>query len=117
MMPTYHIGSLDEASRQILAEGDGQEDAGQKRATFLHPRSWTSALLHCKRVVSWDTRIFTFQLEHEDQTLGLPVGQHLMIRFRDPRTQEAIIRSYTPISSITQKGFMDILVKVYFATN
>jgi nitrate reductase (NAD(P)H) len=117
MMPTYHIGSLDEASRRILAEGEVKADADEKRATFLQPRSWTPALLHCKRIVSWDTRIFTFQLEHEDQTLGLPIGQHLMIRLRDPKTGEALVRSYTPISSTTQKGFMDVLVKVYFATN
>ena len=36
-----------------------------------------------------------------------------MIRLRDPVTREAIIRSYTPISQTTQKGFCDVLIKVY----
>lgn len=31
-------------------------------------------------------------------------------------TREAIIRSYTPISEGTDKGVLDILIKVYFAT-
>lgn len=118
MMPSYHIGTLDEASKKVLSEGEVQSVQGsEKRSTFLQSRSWTSAVLHAKRIVSWDTRIFTFQLEHEDQTLGLPIGQHLMIRIRDPATKDAIIRSYTPVSDTAKKGYMDVLVKVYFATN
>jgi nitrate reductase (NAD(P)H) len=118
MMPSYHIGTLDEASKKVLSEGEVQSVKGsEKRSTFLQSRSWTSAVLHAKRIVSWDTRIFTFQLEHEDQTLGLPIGQHLMIRIRDPATKDAIIRSYTPVSDTAKKGYMDVLVKVYFATN
>ena len=118
MMPGYHIGTLDEASKLVLSEGElAGETSNEKRATFLQSKSWTNAVLCGKRIVSWDTRVFSFQLEHAEQTLGLPVGQHLMIRLRDPVTKEAIIRSYTPISDTTKKGFLDVLVKVYFATN
>lgn len=118
MMPSYHVGTLDEASRKVLCEGEVQSaNSSEKRSTFLQSRSWTSAILHCKRIVSWDTRIFTFRLEHDDQTLGLPIGQHLMIRLRDPESKDAIIRSYTPISDTAKKGYLDVLVKVYFATN
>jgi nitrate reductase (NAD(P)H) len=39
-----------------------------------------------------------------------------MMRLRDPVTREAIIRSYTPISEITKKGYVDVLVKLYFST-
>ena len=49
--------------------------------------------------------------------LGLPVGQHLLIRLRDPLTREAIIRSYTPISDSTDKGSLEVLVKIYFASS
>ena len=45
--------------------------------------------------------------------LGLPVGQHLMIRLRDPVEREAIIRPYTPISEINSKGRLDVLIKLY----
>lgn len=115
MMPEYHIGSLDEASKRVLSEGEVQpERSNTPRPTFLQPRAWTKAVLHAKKIISWDTRVFTFRLEHENQTVGLPIGQHLMIRLRDPVTREAIIRSYTPISETGKKGFLDVLVKIYF---
>ncbi|KAF2793453.1 nitrate reductase [Melanomma pulvis-pyrius CBS 109.77] len=116
MMPTYHIGSLDEVSRRILADGEPQNESTEPRPVFLDTRVWNKALLHKKVAVSWDTRIFTFKLEHDEQPLGLPTGQHLMIRLRDPVTREAIIRSYTPVSQTTKKGYCDVLVKIYFDT-
>ncbi|OAP55671.1 hypothetical protein AYL99_09823 [Fonsecaea erecta] len=119
MMPQFHIGSLDEAAKTALTAGSDETQSidhqGQPPETFLHPKAWKKAILHGKRIVSQDTRIFTFKLEHPAQRLGLPVGQHLMVRLRDPVTREAIIRSYTPISDIDDRGFMEMLVKVYFA--
>ena len=116
-MAGYHLGTLDESSKITLSQGETQITDDSPRPTFLQPRSWMTAPLHSKHVISWDTRIFTFRLSHTEQTLGLPVGQHLMIRLRDPVTREAIIRSYTPISASSKKGFMDVLVKVYFDTS
>lgn len=116
MMPDYHIGSLDEASKKLLAEGETTAEDTQPRPLFLDQRVWHKTLLHSKVNVSWDTRIFTFKLDHNEQGLGLPTGQHLMIRLRDPVTREAIIRSYTPISQTTKKGFLDVLIKVYADT-
>jgi nitrate reductase (NAD(P)H) len=118
MMPAYHIGSLDDAGKTALSEGETQTGAPiEPRDTFLQPRVWTKAVLSGKKIVSWDTRIFTFRLEHPQQALGLPVGQHLMVRLRDPVTRDAIIRSYTPISEVTDKGTLEMLVKVYFESN
>ena len=113
MMVNYHIGSLDEASRRVLSRGEVQAEPSGPRPTFLDARVWSRAILHSKVSVSWDTRIFTFKLEHDEQPLGLPIGQHLMMRLRDPVTREAIIRSYTPISETTKKGYADVLAKVY----
>lgn len=115
MMPTYHIGSLDEEGKKALSGEDVQPDpSAAPTPTFLDSRNWKKAILHSKTTVSWDTRIFTFKLEHDAQTVGLPTGQHLMIRLRDPVTREAIIRSYTPISETSKPGYMDVLVKIYF---
>ncbi|EXJ53318.1 nitrate reductase [NADPH] [Cladophialophora psammophila CBS 110553] len=116
MMPKYHIGSLDEAAKTALTAGETETDqSANPPETFLNPKAWKKAILHGKRIVSWDTRVFTYKLEHPEQRLGLAVGQHLMVRLRDPATREAIIRSYTPISEINDQGFMEMLVKVYFA--
>ena len=115
MMPTYHVGTLDSASQKALACGEAAaEGSAEPRDVFLQARAWTTATLHAKRSVSWDTRVFTYQLQHAGQTLGLPTGQHLMIRLRDPVTREAIVRSYTPVSEPTARGFLDVLIKVYF---
>ena len=114
MMPDYHIGTLDKASMAELQQGPEDKPFSDHRPTFLEPKSWSKATLQSKRTVSWDTRVFTFKLEHEEQVLGLPVGQHLFIRLRDPATREAILRSYTPISTPTKRGYVDVLVKIYF---
>ncbi|KIW77052.1 hypothetical protein Z517_09498 [Fonsecaea pedrosoi CBS 271.37] len=116
MMPKYHVGSLDDAAKAALMAGEIEIEQSAKPAdVFLNAKAWKKAILRSKRVVSGDTRIFTYTLEHPEQRLGLPVGQHLMVRLRDPVTREAIIRSYTPISDINDQGFVEMLVKVYFA--
>ncbi|KAF2742118.1 hypothetical protein M011DRAFT_433706 [Sporormia fimetaria CBS 119925] len=116
MMPSYHIGFLSDHSRAALLNSAPQEDKTEPRDSFLDPRAWRKAILHSKVAISWDTRIFTFKLDHHEQQLGLPTGKHLMIRLRDPATREAIVRSYTPISQTTQKGYCDVLVKLYYDT-
>jgi nitrate reductase (NAD(P)H) len=117
MMQDYHIGSLDEASRAILQNDEElPSEASEPREVFLQSKTWTKAILSSKQEISSDTRIFNFTLEHENQSIGLPIGQHLMMRLRDPVTREAIIRSYTPISEGTDKGLLRVLVKVYFDT-
>jgi nitrate reductase (NAD(P)H) len=117
MMPTYHIGTLTDNAIAALASGEAIEGAdATPRETFLDPKTWRKALLHSKKSVSPDTRIFTFKLDYDTQSLGLPTGQHLMIRLRDPVTREAIIRSYTPLSETSQRGYLDVLIKCYLPT-
>lgn len=116
MMPDYHIGTLDPASLKALNSNTASTSDGP-RPKFLQSRVWSKLKLTEKKNVSWDTRIFVFDLEHEKQTLGLPIGQHLMIKVNDPDSKEAIIRSYTPISDTNMQGKMELLVKIYFPTD
>jgi len=115
MMPKYHVGTLSPAARKILLE-PAASSKREPSETFLDPRAWCQATLVQKKVVSWDTRIFTFELDSPTQALGLPVGQHLLIKIQDEKTGEVITRPYTPISSNTEKGVVHVLVKVYFDT-
>lgn len=116
MMPDYHIGTLDQASLEAL-KNNSTETSDEPRAVFLQSRAWTKMTLIEKKDVSWDTRVFVFQLEHEKQALGLPIGQHLMIKVPDAsQKNEAIIRSYTPMSDTSLTGRMELLVKIYFPT-
>ncbi|KAF9881372.1 hypothetical protein CkaCkLH20_01522 [Colletotrichum karsti] len=115
MMPKYHIGTLDEPGRKALALGAIEEEIDKgPRDVFLQPKVWTKGILTEKIKTSPDCKIFSFKLEHPDQAIGLPTGQHLMMRLRDPVTREAIIRAYTPLSESSQKGRLDVLIKVYY---
>jgi len=60
--------------------------------------------------VSHDTKIFRFGLP-EGNRLGLPVGQHVNVKARI--NDKLVIRSYTPISSDDDIGYVDLLIKVY----
>ncbi|KAL1969378.1 hypothetical protein VTN77DRAFT_9571 [Rasamsonia byssochlamydoides] len=115
MMPDYHIGTLDQASMEILKNCTPPEEGSGE--IFLQPRVWKKAELCEKRSVSRDTRLFTFKLEHDNQILGLPTGQHLMLKLKDPSSgNESIIRSYTPISEMNRRGTLELLVKIYSDT-
>lgn len=61
--------------------------------------------------VSHDTKIFRFALD-EGHRLGLPVGQHVNTKAKIDG--KLVIRSYTPISSDDDIGFVDLLIKIYF---
>ncbi|KAL5342397.1 nitrate reductase [NADPH] [Aspergillus crustosus] len=121
MMPDYHIGTLDRASLLALQAAPASTtttDITDTSTPFLTPKSWAKATLTKKTTVSWDTRIFTLSLSHASQPLGLPTGQHLMLKIPDPTNagKSSIIRSYTPISQTNKIGSVDILIKIYFDT-
>ncbi|XP_068988574.1 NADH-cytochrome b5 reductase 3 isoform X1 [Bombus flavifrons] len=65
-----------------------------------------------KDILSHDTRKFRFALPTADHILGLPIGQHvhLTVKIGD----EVVIRSYTPVSSDDDHGYVDLVIKVYF---
>ncbi|KAL8594870.1 NADH-cytochrome b5 reductase 2 [Nucella lapillus] len=62
--------------------------------------------------VSPDTRRFRFALPSPEHILGLPVGQHIYLTARIDGS--LVIRPYTPVSSDDDKGFVDLVIKVYF---
>ncbi|XP_060695681.1 NADH-cytochrome b5 reductase 3-like [Hemiscyllium ocellatum] len=65
-----------------------------------------------KEVVSRDTRRFRFALPSPDHVLGLPVGQHIYLSAKI--NGELVVRPYTPVSSDDDKGYVDLVVKIYF---
>jgi len=115
MMPDYHIGALHPDDLAKLGDSDAaMPGMSGPRPVFLQSKAWSKAVLSAKRRVSADTKIFSFKLDHGEQAVGLPVGQHLMMRLRDPATREAIIRAYTPVSEHTDRGVLHVLVKIYY---
>ena len=69
--------------------------------------------------LSEDTSIFRYKFDNETMVLGLPIGNHVifsaMIKTKDCQEGEEVCRKYTPISMVTQKGYVDFLIKVYKA--
>lgn len=63
--------------------------------------------------ISPDTRRFRFALPSDEHCLGLPVGQHVYLSAKI--NGELVIRPYTPTSSDDDLGFVDLVIKVYFA--
>jgi len=62
--------------------------------------------------VSHDTRRFRFALPTAEHVLGLPVGQHIYLSARV--NDQLCVRPYTPVSSDDDKGYFDLVIKVYF---
>ncbi|XP_077194002.1 NADH-cytochrome b5 reductase 3 isoform X2 [Paroedura picta] len=62
--------------------------------------------------ISHDTRRFRFALPSPEHILGLPIGQHIYLSARIDGN--LVIRPYTPVSSDDDKGYVDLVIKVYF---
>ena len=64
--------------------------------------------------ISHDVRRYRFALQSDKHQIGLPIGQHISLKFVDKENKD-IIRSYTPISSNFDVGFIDFVIKLYRA--
>jgi len=84
--------------------------SSQKR-TLLDPNEKYYLPLIEKEEISHDTRRFRFGLPSANHVLGLPVGQHIHLIVTI--NEELIIRAYTPVSSDDNKGYVDLVIKVY----
>lgn len=65
-----------------------------------------------KEELSHDTRRFRFALPTPEHILGLPVGQHIYLSAKVDNN--LVVRPYTPVSSDDDKGYIDLVIKVYF---
>ncbi|XP_036376180.1 NADH-cytochrome b5 reductase 3 [Megalops cyprinoides] len=65
-----------------------------------------------KEIISHDTRKFRFALPSPDHVLGLPIGQHIYLSAKVDGN--LVVRPYTPVSSDDDKGFVDLVIKIYY---
>ena len=80
--------------------------------TILKPDEIVQLKLIEKVEVTHDTNRYRFGFPNEDDVLGLPTGKHIALTFED-ENGELVSRSYTPVSSDVDKGFVDFVIKVY----
>ncbi|XP_023323191.1 NADH-cytochrome b5 reductase 3 [Eurytemora carolleeae] len=84
----------------------------KKKLITLEDSSTKYALkLIDKKILSHDTRIFSFQLPSPEHCLGLPIGQHIYLSAKV--NGSLVVRPYTPVTSDEDLGHMDLVIKVY----
>jgi hypothetical protein len=83
-----------------------------RKKIALDPERWQAFKLIEIENISHDVRRLRFALPSKDHILGLPIGQHISLKFTDSDGKE-VQRSYTPVSSNEDKGVVDFVVKVY----
>mmetsp|Transcript_17300 Transcript_17300/g.31155 ORF Transcript_17300/g.31155 Transcript_17300/m.31155 type:complete len:254 (-) Transcript_17300:2752-3513(-) len=72
--------------------------------------SFLEVSIALKQRLTHDSYMFRFSLD-KGQTLGLPIGQHLV--FKAQIEGEEVLRKYTPTSKADQVGFFEIPIKIY----
>lgn len=85
---------------------------GSKKKKALDPEVWKSFPLIEIEQISHDVKKFRFELPTPNHIVGLPIGQHISLKFVDKVGNE-VQRSYTPTSSDDEAGFVDFVVKIY----
>eukprot|EP00798_Chlamydomonas_sp_ICE-L_P003435 gene3435-13490_t len=78
----------------------------------LNPAKAVAFKLVEKTVLSHDTRKFKFALPTDKHVLGLPIGQHVMLSYKNT-AGEVVSRPYTPTSSDDDVGVLELVIKVY----
>ncbi|KAF8967746.1 nitrate reductase [Flammula alnicola] len=111
----YHIGTLEE---DLIPNKENLKEESST-ASFLSPKNWKQVVLQNIKNISKDCKIYRFGLHRPDQELGLSIGQHIYVRMRRKLqraelVEELVQRAYTPLWNLGDRGFVDVLVKIYY---
>lgn len=86
----------------------------KKEKTAMDPNEFQPFKMIEKESLSHDTRRFTFALQTPTTRLGLPIGQHISLKFVD-KDGKGVQRSYTPTTGDETLGKVTFVIKVYKA--
>jgi len=95
----------------LLGGGDSGGSGKRRKKGALDPESWLAFPLTEIEEISHDVKRFRFALPRKTDVLGLPIGQHISLKYVDAEGKE-VQRSYTPVSSDDDLGFVDFVIKV-----
>ncbi|KAJ4292578.1 NADH-cytochrome b5 reductase [Kalmusia sp. IMI 367209] len=76
-------------------------------------QGFLSLKLEKSEIVNHNTKKLTFSLPEDDMESGLHVASAVITKYKGPEMQKPVIRPYTPISDVDQKGTVDFLIKKY----
>ncbi|KAG8072565.1 hypothetical protein GUJ93_ZPchr0006g43679 [Zizania palustris] len=88
------------------------ETAAGSTVALCNPREKVRCQLVDKKSLSYNVRLFRFELPLPDQKLGLPVGKHVYVCATIGA--KLSMRAYTPISSVDEVGHIELVIKIYF---
>lgn len=78
---------------------------------FLQPKEFKALPLVAKDLLAPNVYRFVFQLPHQDDVIGLPIGQHVAIKATIDG--QSVSRSYTPTSNNLDLGRLEMVIKCY----
>jgi cytochrome-b5 reductase len=81
------------------------------RRGWLDPVTYYPLPLTKKTLLAPNVYRLTFALPTEQTIIGLPIGQHVSIKAEI--NGETVTRSYTPVSNNSDKGVLELVIKVY----
>lgn len=111
MLKPFYIGDLGETKSMTNGiETLSVQSSGPPVA--LDPKKRLPFKLIEKEVLSHDTRKFRFALQSREHVFGLPVGNHVFLSATIDG--KLVMRAYTPVSSDDERGYFDLVIKVYF---
>ncbi|KAE8623770.1 hypothetical protein XENTR_v10005723 [Xenopus tropicalis] len=84
----------------------------RKYVTLLDPNKKYKLRLIYKSVINHNTRRMRFALPTVFHTLGLPAGKHVYILAKI--NGSLVVRPYTPVSTDDERGYVDLVIKIYF---
>lgn len=97
----------------LAAAAGGFKILTNKPSTFLKPDTFQELKLSKITKTSHNVKIYRFALPSPNQVLGLPIGQHISLAATPKGAEKEIVRSYTPISSDEDVGYVDFMIKSY----
>ncbi|CAI5760618.1 unnamed protein product [Candida verbasci] len=80
--------------------------------TFTDANEWIDLKLIKSENLNHNTKHLSFALKNENDVSGLITASMLMTKFVTPKGSN-VIRPYTPVSDIDQKGTIDFVIKRY----
>ncbi|EDO18237.1 hypothetical protein Kpol_543p67 [Vanderwaltozyma polyspora DSM 70294] len=79
---------------------------------FIGDNNWIDLPISRIEEISHDTKRFTFKYPSQDSVSGLVVASALLTKFVTPKGSN-VIRPYTPVSDVDEKGSLDLVIKHY----
>jgi len=95
---------------KVIFSKDGKKKL-KSNVALVDPQVKYPFELVFKEELTHDTRLMRFALPSEQHILGLPIGQHIYLSTRI--NGELVVRPYTPTSSDDDKGYFDLVLKIY----